>query len=123
MFLFQTSWSKGLIGHHYIDIGFRVMDSDLKSVIDLVKYPILTEKTIRLFEQNQYSFAVDSRANKDFIKIAVEQLFNVKVLSVNTSRLPLKKRRVGKFIGKKPQNKKAVVTLSPENSITFFEKE
>ena len=123
MFLFQTSWSKDLIGHHYIDIGFRVMDSDLKSVIDLVKYPILTEKTIRLFEQNQYSFAVDSRANKDFIKIAVEQLFNVKVLSVNTSRLPLKKRRVGKFIGKKPQNKKAVVTLSPENSITFFEKE
>ena len=99
------------------------MDSDLKSVIDLVKYPILTEKTIRLFEQNQYSFAVDSRANKDFIKIAVEQLFNVKVLSVNTSRLPFKKRRVGKFIGKKPQNKKAVVTLSPENSITFFEKE
>jgi large subunit ribosomal protein L23 len=45
------------------------------------------------------------------------------VLSVNTSRLPLKKRRVGKFIGKKPQHKKAIVTLAPENSINFFEKE
>jgi large subunit ribosomal protein L23 len=99
------------------------MNSNLKSVIDLVKYPILTEKTIGLFEQNQYSFAVDSRASKNFIKTAIEQLFDVKVISVNTSKLPLKKRRVGKFIGKKTQNKKAVVTLSPENSITFFEKE
>jgi large subunit ribosomal protein L23 len=99
------------------------MDSDLKSVIDLIKYPILTEKTIRLFEQNQYSFAVDSKVNKNLIKVAVEQLFSVKVLSVNTSRLPLKKRRVGKFIGKKPQHKKAIVTLAPENSINFFEKE
>jgi large subunit ribosomal protein L23 len=99
------------------------MDSDLKSVIDLINYPILTEKTIRLFEQNQYSFAVDSKVNKNLIKVAVEQLFSVKVLSVNTSRLPLKKRRVGKFIGKKPQHKKAIVTLAPENSINFFEKE
>jgi len=99
------------------------MDSDLRLVIDLIKYPILTEKTIRLFEQNQYSFAVDSRASKNVIKTAVEQLFNVKVLSVNTMHLPLKKRRVGKFIGKKAQNKKAIVTLAPENSINFFEKE
>jgi large subunit ribosomal protein L23 len=99
------------------------MNSDLKSVIDLIKYPILTEKTIRLFEQNQYSFAVDSRANKNVIKLAIEQLFDVKVISVNTLHLPLKKRRVGKFIGKKAQHKKAIVTLAPENSINFFEKE
>jgi large subunit ribosomal protein L23 len=99
------------------------MNSDLKSVIDLIKYPILTEKTIRLFEQNQYSFAVDSKANKNVIKLAIEQLFDVKVISVNTLHLPLKKRRVGKFIGKKAQHKKAIVTLAPENSINFFEKE
>ena len=99
------------------------MGLDQKALIDLVKYPILTEKTIRLIEQNQYSFAVNSKSNKTNIKIAIEQLFDVKVVSVNTLLQPLKKRRVGKFIGKKPQNKKAVVTLSPENSITFFEKE
>jgi large subunit ribosomal protein L23 len=56
------------------------MDSDLKSVIDLIKYPILTEKTIRLFEQNNYSFAVDSKVIKNLFKVAVEQLFSVKVL-------------------------------------------
>ena len=72
-----------------------------KDLLDIVKYPILTEKTIRLIEQNQYSFAVDSKADKSAIKSAVEQLFDVKVVSVNTSLIPLKKRRVGKFIGKK----------------------
>ena len=99
------------------------MNTDLKSFIDLIKYPILTEKTIRLLEQNQYSFAVDKRADKVSIKTAVEKLFDVKVIAVNTSCQPAKKRRVGKFIGKKAQRKRAVVTLAPENSITFFEKE
>ena len=55
------------------------MNSDLKSVIDLIKYPILTEKTIRLFEQNQYSFAVDANATKTSVKNAVEKLFAVDV--------------------------------------------
>ena len=72
------------------------MGLDQKALIDLVKYPILTEKTIRLIEQNQYSFAVNSKANKANIKIAIEQLFDVKVVSVNTLLQPLKKRRVGK---------------------------
>ena len=52
------------------------MNTDLKSFIDLIKYPILTEKTIRLLEQNQYSFAVDKRADKVSIKTAVEKLFD-----------------------------------------------
>jgi large subunit ribosomal protein L23 len=72
-----------------------------RDFLDIIKYPVLTEKTIRLIEQNQYSFAVDSKADKSAIKFAVEQLFNVKVVSVNTSLMALKKRRVGKFIGKK----------------------
>ena len=77
------------------------IQSTQKDLLDIVKYPILTEKTIRLIEQNQYSFAVDSKADKSAVKSAIEQLFDVKVVSVNTSLLPLKKRRVGKFIGKK----------------------
>lgn len=67
------------------------MGLDQKALIDLVKYPILTEKTIRLIEQNQYSFAVNSKSNKTNIKIAIEQLFDVKVVSVNTLLQPLKK--------------------------------
>ena len=97
------------------------MGLDQKALIDLVKYPILTEKTIRLIEQNQYSFAVNSKANKANIKIAIEQLFDVKVVSVNTLLQPLKKRRVGKFIGVKSRYKRAIVTIAPEDSITLFE--
>ena len=97
------------------------MGLDQKTLIDLVKYPILTEKTIRLIEQNQYSFAVDSKSNKVDIKAAIEQLFDVKVVSVNTLLQPLKKRRVGKFIGTKSRYKKAIVTIEPTDSITLFE--
>ena len=91
------------------------------SFISMVKYPILTEKTIQLLQSNQYSFAVDKRATKLSIKAAIEELFDVKVVSVNTSLRPLKRRRVGKFIGEKARHKRAIVTLAPENSITFFE--
>ena len=61
-----------------------------RDILSLVKYPILTEKTIRLIEQNQYSFAIDPKANKVDLKQAIEQLFDVKVISVNTSLLPLR---------------------------------
>jgi len=94
-----------------------------RDFLGVVKYPILTEKTIRLIEQNQYSFAVDPKANKNAIKAAVEQLFDVKVLSVNTFLSPLRKRRVGKFIGKKSRYKRAIVKLSADDSITLFEEE
>jgi len=99
------------------------MQSNQKNILDIVKYPILTEKTIRLIEQNQYSFAVSLKANKSAVKSAVEQLFDVKVISVNTSLLPLKKRRVGKFIGKKARYKRAIVKLASEDSISLFEEE
>jgi len=92
-----------------------------KNLLDVIKYPLLTEKTIRLIEQNQYSFAVDVKADKGLIKNAIEQLFDVKVVSVNTSLLSLRKRRVGKFIGKKARYKRAVVKLASEDSITLFE--
>ena len=87
------------------------MGFNQKALIDLVKYPLLTEKTIKLIEQNQYSFAVDANATKTSVKTAIEKLFDVKVVSVNTSLQALKKRRVGKFIGKKTQYKRACVCL------------
>ena len=97
------------------------MNSSSESIVDLIKYPILTEKTIRLLNQNQYSFAVSNDANKNSIKMAIEKLLDVKVTSVNTFKQPTRKRRVGKFIGKKAQYKRAIVTLAPGSSITFFE--
>ena len=97
------------------------IQSNQKDLLDIIKYPILTEKTIRLIEQNQYSFAVDSKADKSSVKSAVEKLFDVKVTAVNTLSQAVKKRRVGKFIGKKTQYKRAIVTLAPEDSITLFE--
>lgn len=96
------------------------MSLDQVSLIDLVKYPLITEKTIKLIEQNEYSFAVDVNATKPLIKNAIEKLFDVTVISVNTSMQPLKKRRVGKFIGKKARSKRAIVKLAPENTITLF---
>ena len=99
------------------------INSNQRPLLEIVRYPILTEKTIRLIEQNQYSFAVTPKADKPTIKIAVEQLFDVKVLSVHTSLQPLRQRRVGKFIGKKARYKRAIVKLAPEDSISLFEEE
>ena len=73
--------------------------------------------------ENQYSFVVDPKADKNAVKSAIEQLFDVKVISVNTSLLPLKKRRVGKFIGKKARYKRAIVKLASEDSISLFEED
>jgi large subunit ribosomal protein L23 len=61
------------------------IQSNQRDLLGIIKYPLLTEKTIKLIEQNQYSFAVDPKATKTAVKSAVEQLFDVKVISVNTS--------------------------------------
>jgi len=77
-----------------------------RELIDIVKYPIITDKATRLLELNQYSFAIDSKANKMDIKSAIEYLFDVKVVAVNTFNPPQKKRRIGRFIGTRPRNKR-----------------
>jgi large subunit ribosomal protein L23 len=64
---------------------------------------------------------VDPRANKHDIARAVETLFDVSVLEVRTMRMPRKSRRVGKFLGRKPEWKKAMVRLAEGQSIEFFE--
>ncbi|NER20193.1 MAG: 50S ribosomal protein L23 [Symploca sp. SIO1B1] len=91
-----------------------------RDLADLVLRPIVTEKATILLEQNKYVFEVIPKATKPEIKAAIESLFEVKVVSVNTLRLPRKKRRVGRFIGYKPQYKRAIVTLAAEDSITLF---
>ena len=91
-----------------------------RELVDLIKYPIITDKATRLLEANQYSFATDKKTNKVDIKIAIEYLFNVKVVSVNTYLSPKKTRRIGKFIGANPRYKRAIVTLAEGNSINLF---
>lgn len=87
---------------------------------DLVRRPIVTEKATLLLEQNKYVFEVVPEATKPDIKAAIESLFDVKVVSVNTLHQPPKKRRVGKFLGYKAHYKRAIVTLAEGDSITLF---
>jgi large subunit ribosomal protein L23 len=90
---------------------------------DIIKRPIaLTEKAARLKEdENQVVFEVDRRANKVQIREAVEALFDVKVTSVNTLIQRGKPRRIGRRRLKRPNYKKAVVTLREGDDIQFFE--
>ena len=91
-----------------------------RSSVQIVKYPIITDKATRLLENNQYSFVVDRYSDKIEIKEAIENLFDVKVIKINTCSLPRKKKRVGRYIGWKPQYKKAIVTLSEGDVINLF---
>ena len=87
---------------------------------DIIKYPLITDKATRLLENNQYSFIVDRNSDKITIKNTIEYLFDVKVTKVNSCRLPRKKKRVGRYIGWKPQYKKAIVTLAKGDVIDLF---
>jgi large subunit ribosomal protein L23 len=91
-----------------------------RSQTQIIKYPIITDKATRLLDNNQYSFVVDRYSDKLTIKASIEYLFNVKVIKINTCRLPRKKKRVGKYIGWKPNYKKAIVTLSEGDTINLF---
>ncbi|MEW6496507.1 MAG: 50S ribosomal protein L23 [Cyanobacteriota bacterium] len=97
-----------------------MIEYDPRHLADLVRRPIVTEKATLLLEQNKYVFEVVPKATKPEIKAAIESLFSVKVVGVNTMRPPRKKRRVGKFVGYKPQYKRAIVTLADGDSITLF---
>ncbi len=88
-----------------------------RDLADLVLRPIVTEKATLLMEQNKYVFEVVPTATKPEIKAAIEDLLKVKVESVNTMRPPRKKRRVGKFVGFKPNYKRAIVTLAAGDSL------
>jgi|TARA_B110000881_G_C18456739_1_gene453998 large subunit ribosomal protein L23 len=99
-----------------------VVDSSYfnRSSNDIIKYPIITDKATRLLENNQYSFVVNPSSNKITIKAAIEYLFNVKVIKVNTCHFPKKTKRVGKYLGWKSHYKKAIVTLADGDTINLF---
>ena len=83
--------------------------------------PLLTEKTSKETEAfNRYAFVVNTKANKNQIKTAVEKFFDVKVVSVRTSVLPGKTKRAGKGFKKSANSKKAYVQLQDGQKIEFF---
>ena len=93
----------------------------MRTARDIIIRPMLTEKTMTGLDGNKYTFMVDVRATKDEIKKAVEEVFKVKVKKVNTLKMPGKTRRMGRFEGKTPEWKKAVVTLEEGHTIPTFE--
>jgi large subunit ribosomal protein L23 len=94
----------------------------MKAYHHLIKGPIITEKSHALREaNNKLTLKVDVRANKIEIRQAIEALFKVKVLAVNTIKLMGKKKRLGRNEGKRPDWKKAIVTLAPGEKISGYE--
>jgi len=88
---------------------------------DIIIKPVVTEKSFSLLEDNKYTFIVDKRATKTEIRSAVEEIFKVSVLGVNTINVKGKPKRVGKHAGYKADRKKAVVTLKPGQKIPLFD--
>ncbi|NLW19038.1 MAG: 50S ribosomal protein L23 [Candidatus Cloacimonetes bacterium] len=89
---------------------------------NIVISPIITEKSENQAQnQNTYTFKVSINANKIEIKHAIEKIFSVKVLDVNTIRMLGKPKRLGKYSGKRPDWKKAIVTLRSGDKIADFE--
>lgn len=88
---------------------------------DIIKRPVVTERTLLDTEEGKYTFEVDRRANKFQIKQAVQELFRVRVDKVNTMRIPGKMRRMGVFQGPTPEWKKAIVKLAAGDEIDFFD--
>ena len=86
---------------------------------DVLLSPVISEKSYGLLDENKYTFVVRPDANKTEIKIAVEQVFNVKVLDVNTLNRTGKRKRTRAGFGKRPDTKRAVVTLR-EGRIEIF---
>ena len=82
---------------------------------DILVKPVITEKTTMMMSDGKYTFKVSLHANKIEIRKAVEAVFGVKVKSVNTIRM------TGKHMGKRPDYKKAIVTLQEGETIEFFE--
>ncbi|MCQ2398889.1 MAG: 50S ribosomal protein L23 [Clostridia bacterium] len=89
---------------------------------DIIKRPILTEKSYDGIANKKYTFEVAKTANKTEIKLAVEQIFGVKVASVNTVNVDGKLKRMGAHAGLTPSYKKAIVQLTADSkTIEFFD--
>lgn len=89
---------------------------------DIIRRPVITEKSMASMSDKKYTFIVDVHANKTMIKSAIEDVFGVKVDEVKVMNIMGKNKRVGVHMGKRPDYKKAIVKLTADSkSIEFFE--
>ena len=94
----------------------------MKYAYDVIKKPVISERSMMGLAENKYTFEVAMNAGKIEIKKAVEEIFGVKVAKVNTIKLPGKWKRMGVYTGKTSATKKAIVTLTPDSKkIEIFE--
>jgi len=94
----------------------------MKSPYDIIIKPIITEKSMMGMEESRYTFKVLKDANKTEIKLAIEEAFGVKVAKINTLNVKGKVKRQGRFVGKRADWKKAIVTLTADSKpIELFE--
>lgn len=94
----------------------------MKTIYEVIKKPLLTEKSLILRdEQNRYSFVVAKEASKGEVKTAVEKLFDVNVTKITTCALKGKMHRMGRFAGKRADYKKAIVSLKEGEKIDVVE--
>ena len=94
----------------------------MRNVSQVLIRPLVTEKSHEQLDRHgAYTFVVANDANKIEIAGAIEKQFNVKVKDVRTMRYAGKEKRMGRFVGRKPSWKKALVTLAPGESIELFE--
>ena len=93
----------------------------MKDIHDVIRRPVISEKSYEMLDENKYTFIVDPQANKTHIKQAVEKIFDVKVLSVNTMNRQGKRKRRGLIVGKRPDTKRAIVTVAPGDRIELFD--
>lgn len=92
-----------------------------KTAQDIILKPIITEDSMERLPDGKYTFKVAKDANKVEIAKAVEELFDVKVAKVNTISVKGKQKRMGRFVGFRPDWKKAIVTLEGDKTIEFFD--
>jgi large subunit ribosomal protein L23 len=92
----------------------------MKDPREILFSPVISEKSYTLLDQNKYTFLVDPRANKTEIKIAVEKVFGVRVLSVNTMNREGKRKRSKLGFGKRNDTKRAIVHVAAGDRIDIF---
>jgi large subunit ribosomal protein L23 len=99
------------------------MSSTKQSPRDVILAPVVSEKSYSLLDDNSYTFVVHPEANKIEIRKAVEKIWNVRVVSVNTMNRKGKSKRFRFTTGKRPDTKRAIVKLAEGDSIEIFEQQ
>ncbi|MCT4565521.1 MAG: 50S ribosomal protein L23 [Maledivibacter sp.] len=94
----------------------------MRTPYDIIIKPLVTEKSMEDMTEGKYTFEVDKKANKSEVKKAIEEIFGVKVEKVNTMNVTGKEKRMGRFVGRRKDWKKAIVKLTADSKpIEFFE--